>query len=119
MINDHLNLRFEVVRYTGAYYPVLCAQRSDSCGLVSANAFSTRVTLLNGHVGEIYMAFAREHRPPGFASNNKFALAVDSLTNWSTVLCQPHQPERVYYGLYGGETQAEYDVSARKEFIFV
>jgi hypothetical protein len=57
------------------------------------------------------MAFAREKLPPGFASTNEFALAVDSLTNWSTVICHPHQPERVYYGLYGGALQAEYDVT--------
>jgi hypothetical protein len=61
--------------------------------------------------GEIYMAFAREGLPPGFASKNNFAFAVDSLTNWSTVICRPHHPERVFYGLYGGEFQAEYDVS--------
>jgi hypothetical protein len=63
------------------------------------------------------MAFAREQLPPGFASTNEFALAVDSLTNWSTVICQPHQPERVYYGLYGGELQAEYDVSGTRVFL--
>ena len=77
MIDDHLNLRFDVLRYTG----------------------------------EIYMAFVREKLPPGFASSNEFALAVESLSNWSTVICQPHQPERIYYGLYGGELPAEYDVS--------
>ena len=61
--------------------------------------------------GEIYMAFAREKLPPGFASDNEFMLAIESQSNWSTVICQPHEPERVYYGLYGGELQAEYDVS--------
>ena len=80
MIDDHLNLRFNVLRYTG----------------------------------EIYMAFAREKLPPGFASTNEFALAVNSLANWSTVICQPHEPERVYYGLYGGELPAEYDVSGSR-----
>jgi hypothetical protein len=57
------------------------------------------------------MAFAREKLPPGFASPNEFQLAVEQETNWTTVICQPHEPERVYYGLYGGEVQAEYDVS--------
>jgi len=53
----------------------------------------------------------REGLPPGFASNNEFALSVESSANWSTVICRPREPEKVYYGLYGGETRAEYDVS--------
>ena len=65
------------------------------------------------------MAFAREQLPPGFASTNEFAMNVDSLSNWSTVICQPHQPERVYYGLYGGELQAEYDVSRRHAIFYI
>ena len=61
--------------------------------------------------GEIYMACAREGLPPGFAAKNDFQLTVDSLTNWTTVICAPHAPERVFYGLYGGSAQAEYEVS--------
>merc|ERR1712086_222006 len=76
MIDAHVNLKFEILRYTG----------------------------------EIYMAFAREGLPPGFASTNEFALAVESMSNWTTVICRPHQPELVYYGLYGGELRAEYDI---------
>ena len=63
------------------------------------------------YTGEIYMAFAREGLPPGFASTNEFALAVESETNWTTVICRPHEPEKVYYGLYGGESRAEYDIT--------
>jgi hypothetical protein len=62
------------------------------------------------HTGEVYMAFARQMLPPGFASNNEFRLAVDSSANWSTIICRPHEPEKVYYGLYGGEARAEYEV---------
>jgi hypothetical protein len=65
------------------------------------------------------MAFAREGLPPGFASTNEFALAVESMSNWTTVICRPHQPELVYYGLYGGELRAEYDVRARHTLSFM
>lgn len=63
------------------------------------------------YTGEVYMAFAREGLPPGFASKNEFALSVETSSNWTTVVCRPQKPELVFYGLYGGESRAEYDVS--------
>ena len=113
MVDDHMNLRFDVLRYTGVctfcfmHFPMTCYLLYFGLNGCSLNLSDSS----GGRTGDIYMAFAREKLPPGFASDNEFMLGVTSQTNWSTVICRPHEPERVYYGLYGGELQAEYDVS--------
>ena len=61
------------------------------------------------YTGEIYMVFARQGLPPGFASNNDFELAVDTQSSWTTTICTP-TAGKMYYGLYGGEAAAEYDI---------